>query len=180
MRHLPFLHQKYLWKPISSLQPTVFILVQIFLITPWTTTKASNWSQPWPWILPLFQAIFHSAAQVMFRKSDFIVFLFYWKLLVDFSRLAHQAPIPFAACETIHNLVPKDVSSPVSPHFPSIPTPTTALTLKANCPLTYLPCERAVKIEWDNGLPLCIPWLMHTRRCFLRLLCPKARCSYLF
>ena len=83
-------------------------------------------------------------------------------------------------CKWDHSQSGADVSSPVSLHFLSTPTPTTALTLKANCPLKYLPWERVVKIEWDNGLPLCIPWLIHTGCCFLPLLCPKARCSYLF
>lgn len=178
MRALQFLHQKYLWKPMSSPHPTVFILVQTFLITPWTITRASNWSRPW--LFPLLQVILHSAAPVMFGELDFIVFLFYRKLLIDFLRLASKVHVPFVACETIHNLVPTGVSSLIFLHFLSPPVPTSTPTLKAKCHLKYLPCKMAVKTDWANGLPLWIAWLIQAGCCFLLLLCPKARCSYLF
>lgn len=118
MKDLQFLCQKSLWKPISSPHPTVFILVQNFLITPQTITRASKWSQPW--IFVLLQVFLHSAAQIMFWELDFIAFLFYGKLLVDFSRLANKVHIPSVACETIRYLVPTNVSSPVSLHLLSL------------------------------------------------------------
>lgn len=72
--------------------------------------------------------------------------------------------IAWVTCVATHHLVPQIFPSTYLFIFSPPQVPTSTLILKTTN--TYLPCNTAVEMRWDNGLPFSAPWLIQEWCCF--------------